>query len=570
VSHGDITSPTPLGEGRPDNFLDSWKEIAVYLDRDVRTVQRWEKKEGLPVHRQIHEKIGTVYGYKSEIDAWWRERSAKLSSKAENRELDGGPRIVSLPARMQVQGANPVTENIKLAVLPFENLSVDPEQGYLSDGMTEELTTRFGGLEPEKLSVIARSSVMQFKNTRLTAREIGHLLGVDYLLAGSVRSAAGRVRVSAQLIQVRDQSHLWARNYDRTMGDLLTIENDIAHAIANEVQLKLSAKQRVQLSGSAAQDPDAQECYLKGRYYSVKENQAGLTLAISLYQQAIEKAPQYASPYAGLSAAYIRLGHWLALPPEQAFPKARAAALKALKLDGSLSEAHAALADVRLLYDWDWGKAETGYRKALSLNPSSVQALRSYASFLLAMRRFTESTDLTHRAQQLDPDSVYLNAFAAVQLYSTRQYGASIEAARKTLKMDPGYSTGHLFLGLNYEQTSRHDAAIDELREAVAAAGVRSYMAHVARALAVSGKRDEAEKILDELREESRHSYVSPWLFALIYSGLGDKDRAFDCLEECYQKREHDLAYSNIWPQFDNLHSDPRWSRLVRRVGLAP
>jgi adenylate cyclase len=570
VSHGEVPPPIPIGESRPDNFLDSWKEIAAYLGREVRTVQRWEKKEGLPVHRQIHEKLSTVYAYKSEIDAWWRGRSAKLASKAENGELTEGPRIVSWPTRTQIPGAKPVTGNIKLAVLPFENLSDNPDQEYLSDGMTEELTTQFGGLDPAKMSVIARTSVMQFKATRITAREIGQLLGVDYLLAGSVRSAAGRIRISAQLIQASDQSHLWARNYDRNMGDLLTIENDIAYAIANEVQLKLSTQQRARLKETVAQDPDAQECYLKGRYYSVKENQAGLTLAISLYQQAIEKAAEYASPYAGLSAAYIRLGHWLALPPEQAFPRARAAALKALELDGLLSEAHAALADVSFLYDWDWGKAETGYQKALSFNPSSTQALRSYASFLLAMKRFTESTDLTERARQLDPASVYLNAFAAVQLYSTRQYATSIEAARKTLQMDPGYSTGHLFLGLNYEQTSLHDAAIEELREAVAAAGVRSYIAHVARALAVSGKKDEAEKILDELQEESRHSYVSPWLFALIYSGLGDKDHAFDCLGECYRKREHDLVYSNIWPQFDNLHSDPRWGSLVRRVGLSP
>lgn len=570
MTHKKPSSPTAHGELRPDNFLDSWKEIAAYLEREVRTVQRWEKKEGLPVHRHTHERLGTVYAYRFEIDAWWKERSAKLSSTSDSVEIGVGPRIVSWPESTKVQGANPVTGNIKLAVLPFENLSVDPEQRYLSDGMTEELTTRFGGLAPEKLSVIARTSVMQFANTRLNAREVGQLLGVDYLLAGSVRSAAGRVRISAQLIQVRDQSHLWARNYDRNMGDLLTIENDIAHAIANEVQLKLSAQQRAQLSGAAAQDPDVQECYLKGRYYSVKENQAGLTLATSLYQQAIQKAPQYASPYAGLSAAYIRLGHWLALPPEQAFPKAKATALKALELDSSLSEAHAALADVSFLYDWDWGRAETGYQKALSFNPSSVQALRSYASFLLAMKRFSESTDLTQRAQQLDPASVYLNAFAAVQLYSTRQYGASIEAARKTLKMDAGYSTGHLFLGLNYEQTGLHEAAIEELREAVSAAGVKSYLAHVARALAVSGKKEEATKILNELREQSQHSYVSPWLFALIYSGLGDKDKAFDRLEECYHKREHDLAYSNIWPQFDSLRSDPRWSSLVCRVGLSP
>jgi adenylate cyclase len=558
---------------RGDNLLDSWKQIATYLGRTTRTVQRWEKKEGLPVHRQVHEKTGSVYSFKSEIDAWRSERSLERASTSDSEgylATVDEPRNLSCPGNTLVPNVKPTTGNIKLAVLPFENLSHDPDQEYLSDGMTEELTTQFGGLDPARLLVIARTSVMQFKDTRLTAREIGQSLGVDYLLAGSARCAGGRVRISAQLIQVCDQSHVWAKNYDRNVGDLLRIENDIAQAIANEVQLKLSAEQRARLNVAASQNPDVQECYLKGRYYSVRENRAGLTLAISFYQQAVEKAPKYASPYAGLSAAYIRLGHWSALPPQHAFSAARVAAIKALELDGFLAEAHAALADVSFLYDWDWAKAEAGYRKALYFNPSSIQTLRSYASFLLAMKRFAESTDLTQSARQLDSTSVYINAFAAVQFYSTKQYAASIEAARRTLQLDPGYSTGHLFLGLNYEQMGLYDAAIEELRQAVSAAGVKSTIAHVARALAVSGRIDEAEKILYELREESRHSYVSPWLFALIYSGLGDKNQAFDCLEDCYQRREHDLVYSHIWPQFDNLHSDPRWSSLVRRVGLSP
>jgi adenylate cyclase len=557
---------------RSGDLLDSWKQIANYLGRTVRSVQRWEKKEGLPVHRQAHEKTGSVYGYKSEIGAWKKLRSAKPASPSDTKSHPTAmedSRILPWPANTLVTAEESATGNLKLAVLPFQNLSRDPETEYLSDGMTEELTTQFGGLDPSRLLVIARTSVMQFKNTRQTAREIGESLGVDYLLSGSARYTAGRVRISAQLIQVHDQSHLWAKNYDRNMGDLLTIENDIAQAIANEVQLRLSAQQRSRLNGTTPQSPEVLECYLKGRYYSVRENLDELLLAISLYQQAVEKAHKYPSPYAGLSAAYIRLGHWSALPPQQAFSEARAAARKALELDGFLAEAHTALADVSFLHDWDWTSAEAGYRKALSFNPSSIQTLRSYASFLLAMKRFAESSDLTQRARQLDPTSVYINAFAAVQLYSTRQYAASIEAARTTLQMDATYSTGHLFLGLSYEQAGLYDAAIKELRQAVSAAGVKSNIAHVARALALAGRIDETEVILDELQQESLHSYVSPWSFALIHSGLGDKNRTFEYLEECYHKREHDLAYLHIWPQFDNLHSDPRWGSLIRRIGLA-
>jgi TolB-like protein/Flp pilus assembly protein TadD len=582
-----------LAIGPLEDKLDSWKEIAAYLKRTVRTVQRWEREEGLPVHRHIHQKISTVYGCKDEIDLWWeksrvttplhivrrqrqnlgvahekpkRSLSTLLVAKVPDNQQEEV--LADFPEGERVSKKLSRPGRIMLAVLPFENLSGDPKQDYLSDGMTEELTTQLGGLEPKKLSVIARTSVMQFKGTRQTVAKIGRILGVDYVLAGSARCAAGRVRISAQLIQVRNESHVWAKSYDRELDDLLTIENDIASGIADEVQLQLSDQQRARLNETHSPTPYAQELYLMGRYNAFGESQVSLALAISLYKRAIENDSYYASPYAGLSAAYIRMGHWSALPPEEAFEKARAAALKAIELDSSLGEAHAALGDVRFLHDWDWNGAEREYQKALSLNPSSIQTLRSYASLLIAMKRFSESTTLTRRAREIDPASVYLNAFSAVQLYTMRRYAASIKAARQTLKIDSSYSTGHLFLGLNYEQIGRHAAAVRELRRAVSSAGVKSNIAHVAHALAVSGRTKEADKILAELRDESQHSYVSPWLFAIIYCGLGDKDRAFERLEECYQNREHDLAYSNIWPQFDCLRSDRRWADLMGRIGL--
>ena len=457
---------------------------------------------------------------------------------------------------------------ITLAVLPFENLGPDPELDYLGLGLTEELTTQLGGLDPEKLSVIARVSVMQFKEREESAAQIGRTLKVDYLLSGSVRSVAGHLRVSAQLIRARDESLLWTSTYDQEAIDVLAIERDVGHAIANEVSLKLSVRQPRGAQHTGTLSPDAQNSYLKGRYYSTQESTAGLNLAIALFEESIRLARGFAPSYAGLAAAHVRLGHWLALPPKQSFPQAKLVALQALDLDDALAEAYTALADVLFLHEWSWNEAESNYQRALRLNPSSGQTLRSYAGFLLATKRHGESSMLTRRAQTTDPSSIYLSAFSAAQLYCTRQYAQSIEAAKRTLATDPGCSTAHLFLGLAYVQIGCFEEALRELKEAVTSVGLKSRQAHVAYALAVCGRVEQAEYILRELQADSKSSYVSPWLFATVYAGLGRKDQAFDCLEECYRQREHDLVFSNVWPQFDGLRSDSRWNNLMRRIRL--
>ena len=457
---------------------------------------------------------------------------------------------------------------IMLAVLPFEVLGLDPELNYLSLGLTEELTTQLGGLDPKKLSVIARVSVMQLKEREKSVAEIGWTLKVHYLLSGSVRSVGGRLRVSAQLIRVSDESLLWTCAYEHAAIDLLAIERDVGHVIANEVCLKLSVRQLRGIQHTSTASPDAQNEYLKGRYYSIQENTVALHLAISLFEKSITMAPGFAPSYAGIAGAHVRLGHWLVVPPGQSFPKAKSAALKALDLDETLAEARTALADVLFLYEWNWTEAEANYQRALRLNPSSAQTLRSYAGFLLATNRFGEASMLTCRAEAIDPGSTYLKAFSAAHLYSTRRYVDSIEAATRTLMTDPDCSTAHLFLGLACVQIGRFEEAIRELRAAVRSVGQKSRQAHVAYALAVCGRVEEAEQLLNELLEESKTFYVSPWLFANIYAGLGRKDKAFECLEECYRQREHDLVFSYVWPQFDTLRSDSRWNDLMCRIRL--
>jgi TolB-like protein/tetratricopeptide (TPR) repeat protein len=457
---------------------------------------------------------------------------------------------------------------VALAVLPFQYLGHDLEHEFLGVALTEELTTQLGGLDPQKLSVTARASVMQFKDSPESAEQIGRSLKVNYLLSGSVQSVGGRLRVSAQLIQVRDECHLWTNTYDCGEIDLLAIQRDIGRAIANEVSLKLSNRQLHRLKDTSPVSPDAQNSYLKGRYYSTQESTAGLNLGIALFEESIRLARGFAPAYAGLAAAYVRLGHWLALPPNQSFPQAKLVALQALDLDDALAEAHTVLADVLFLYEWNWNEAESNYQRALRLNPSSAQTLRSYAGFLLATKRHGESSMLTRRAQSTDPSSIYLSAFSAAQLFCTRQYAESIEAAKRTLATDPGCSTAHLFLGFAYVQIGCFEEALRELKEAVTSVGLKSRQAHVAYALAVCGRVEQAEQLLNELLEESKTSYVSPWLFANIYAGLGLKDKAFECLEECYRQREHDLVFSYVWPQFDSLHSDARWDDLMSRIRL--
>ena len=534
--------------------------LAMLLERPGEVISREEIRKKLWPE-------GTIVEFEHSLNAAVKRLRDALD------DLPGTPRYIeTLPKHgyrfVVSRDDSDLRGKVALAVLPFEGLGPDPELNHLSLALTEELTTQLGGLDPEKLSVIARVSVMQFKEKEKSAAQIGRALNVSYLLSGSVRSVGGRLRVSAQLIRVSDESLIWACTYEHAAIQLLAIERDVGHAIAHEVCLKLSVRQLRGLQDTSATSAEAQNEYLKGRYYSTQESNVALHLAISLFEKSITMAPGFAPPYAGIAGAHVRLGHWLVVPPGQSFPKAKSAALQALDLDESLAEARTALADVLFLFEWNWTEAEANYQRALRLNPSSAQTLRSYAGFLLATNRFGEASMLTRRAEATDPGSTYLRAFSAAQLYSTRRYADSIEAAKRTLMTDPDCSTAHLFLGLACVQVGRFEEAIRELQAAARSVGLKSRQAHVAYALAVCGRVEQAERLLNELQEESKTSYVSPWLFANIYAGLDRKDKALECLEECYRQREHDLVFSYVWPQFDSLHSDARWNDLMSRIGL--
>src|SRR5438445_5940532 len=340
-------------------------------------------------------------------------------------------------------------DKIMLAVLPFENLTGDPRQEYLSDGLTEEMITQLGRMHPERLGVIARTSAMQYKKTQKGMDQIGRELGVAYVLEGSLRRAGDHVRVSAQLIQVRDQTHLWAESYERDLRDILVLQSDVAQAIAREIALTLSPQQQARMASARPIDPRAYELYSKGRYFWNKRSEVGYTRAIQYFQQAIARDSEYAPAYAGLADAYALLGSMpnVELPRSEAMPRARTAAIKALTLDEGLAEAHTSLAFVQMHFDWDWPAAEREFTRALQLNPGDPPAPHWYAFWLLAHGRAEEALQEVRAAQRLDPLSLIINTDVGEMLYYGRRHDEAIEQGRRALELDSAFALAHRLPG---------------------------------------------------------------------------------------------------------------------------
>ncbi len=466
--------------------------------------------------------------------------------------------------------AKPGSGKIMLAVLPFENLSGDPEQEFFSDGMTEEMITQLGGLQPAKLGVIARSSAMQYKHADKSINEVGRELGVQYVLEGSVRKAGDRLRITAQLIQVVDQTHMWAQTYDLDVRDVLAIEGDVARAIADEIRLKLTTEEQQRLAAARRPDSEAFELYLNGRYFSHR-GLDGMPPAVENFQRAVAKDPDYALAYSGLADAYIVQVFWGWESPEQALERAKAAAEKALALNSSLAEAHASLANVKL-YSWDFRGAEQEFRRALELNPSYANAHHWLSHCLVALGRMDESLAETNRALIFDPLDLSIQTHLGWHHYFAREYDQAIAPIRKALESDTNSRRSrvgpHAILGAVYEQKGMYDEAIANFRDAVGqSGGIPVYIAQLAHAQATSGNKAEALRLLEELKRP-KHKYVPAEEIAAVYAALGQKETAFQWLEQAYQIRSASLINLKVDPRFDSLRSDQRFSDLVRRIGL--
>jgi TolB-like protein len=582
--------------GAEDRF-DSWKEIAVYLKREVRTVQRWEKLAGLPVRRIQVDKQGSVYAYKSELDAWLEERQAQLDSDTE----DSSPRqylrarwMIALPIALVAVGLlavglhfarnnpglheQPVARKVKLAVLPFRNLTGNPNQEYFSDGMTEEMITQLGRLQPERLGVIARTSVMLYKNAQKSTLQICRELNVDYVLEGSVRRADNRARITAQLIQCSDQMHLWADSSEQDMQNILGLQADVAQAIARNIQLELTPQVKARLATTRVVDPGAYEAYMKGRTRWFKKTpQEDLEESIDHFLRAVQRDPTYAPAYAGLADAYALVGGipWDARAPWEAMPKARDAAQKALELDASLADANSALGFVSYSYDHDWRAAEEQYKQAIRINPNSFLAHLRYSWLSMAMNRRSQALEQVRMAeeiaQRIDPAGVVVARSALSEaLYFSRSYDQAIQESRKAIELNPYFFLPHFYLAQAYVQEGMYTEGINELEKTRSSFGdiflVDMALGH---AYGLAGRRVEALSILEHLQNLAKHRYVSAIYMAAIPLGLGDTHRALAFLEKAYQDRADGLAFLGVEPMVDILRNDRRFQDLLRRMSLS-
>ena len=455
-----------------------------------------------------------------------------------------------------------------LAVLPLESLSSDQSQDYFADGMTDELITNLGQISA--LRVISRTSVMAYKHTRKSLPQIARELNVDAIVEGTVLRSGDQVRITAQLLEGATDRHLWSDSYQGDLRNTLTLQNNVARAIADRVRVNVNPQEQAALRSATVVNPAAYESYLKGRYFWNKRTSNGLTTARAYFDQAIEEDPRYARAYSGLADTYALLGDWqyAVMTPKEALPKAKAAALKALELDGALGEAHNSLAFCLDGFDWDFASAGREFERAIQLNPGYATAHHWYAWHLALMRRYDEALAEMRKAQTLDPLSLVINADLAELLALAGSYDASIQQSLRTLELDSGFGLAHNHLGQAYLQKHMNAEAIDELKKAVAlSAGSATCIANLARAYVAAGERREAAGLLDYLKRRSSplHSYASE--IAVMYAALGDADQAMAWLERGAEERFNPGVL--VRPGFDPLRADPRFADLMRRVGLA-
>jgi TolB-like protein/DNA-binding winged helix-turn-helix (wHTH) protein/tetratricopeptide (TPR) repeat protein len=461
---------------------------------------------------------------------------------------------------------HPSGERVMLAVLPFLNFSGDANQEYFNDGLTEEMIAQLGSVDPQRLGVIARTSAMKYKNTRKDVQEIGRELGVDYVLEGSLRRAGDRVRVTAQLIQVRDQTHLWAESYERDAHDTLDLEIVIANAIADRVERGLPLPHSLVHRTARPVNPEAYDLYLKGRYYWNQRTPAGFLKAIQSFKQAIEKDPNYAPAYVGLADCYILLGPNDVQPAKAVYPLAKAAARKALELDNGLAEAHASLGFVTLLYDWDPAQAEKEFRRAIELDPNYSTAHHWYAYDLAAMKRSDQSVAEIRRALELDPLSSIVNTDVGQILFLVRHTDEAIAQCQKTIELDPQFTQAYWYLGLLYEQEGKFDQAFDAFLKATPGPSDSVQGKATRAAYRNSGIKGYWRERLALLDRQSKTQYISPFTFAVSYARMGDSERAVENLEKAFAERYPSMVFVSIEPVFDNLHSDRRFQQLVKRI----
>src|SRR5713226_6815222 len=639
MSQPDITASGatsgPEGSPLPGKKLDSWGEIASYLGREVRTVQRWERTEGLPVHRHEHKKKSTVYAYAGELDAWIKNRQPKDDPDADAAfvpdpdtvdaistagsvdpaapspapapitvpdEAPPGPPVeppLPPPIGKRIAVASAVVaflcllsygayrwsnvrvvrvatqDKIRLVVLPFTNMSGDPKQDYLSAGLTDVITTQLGRLDPEHLRVIAPTSAKVMSGRPIA--EIRQKLNVQYILEGSVQPVANQIRIDIRLIQTSDEAQAGSDSFTRELSNFLRVESDVAEAVARKMLATLPASSQSAASQSipppglltAEAASKSSEAYLKGEI--LWTSRGDLKKSIALFDEAIQENPYNALAYAGLARATAIIGQVPndGMSPQQAKPKARAAAQRALQLDPRLAEAHAVLGNVAMSYDWDFSTAEKELKTALALNPNSSAAHEWYAHLLSAEGRYDEALAESRLLLELDPDTLLFKAVRAEILYYARRYDEAIVEAQKASNVNPNFVFAQYWLGCAYREKKMYPEAIAAFARARKLTGDYPFMVMAyGHAQALAGNTLEATNAINKLTQMKQTRIVPDLYLAAIYVGLSEKDQAFHYLDAAYRERVDRLVYLKVEPMADPLRSDPRFRQLLAKIGL--
>lgn len=580
---GEPPSGTPSPEGPSEDRLDSWKEIAAYLKRDVTTVQRWEKREGMPVRRHLHDRMGSVYAYPGELDSWRSERDAGAGAAegeangASEKARGAWPVLTLVVLGLVVAGGSAwfwrhrnaeqsASSRIRsIAVLPLQNLSGNPEQDYLADGMTEALIGQLATIQG--LRVISRTSSMQFRGTRSSVPEIAKKLNVQAVVEGSVIRSGDRIRITAQLIQGDSDMHLWSGTFDRELRDVLALQSDVARGIARKIEIAVGAKSGV-LVPARTVAPAVYESYLKGRFELNKGTRKGLEEALRQFQGAIDADATFAPAYAGMAGAYSKLGSvFMGASPREVRPKMLAAVNKALELDPDLVEARILLADA-LQKDWQWTKAEEEYKQAMAHNPNDAGALSGFSSWLLCQGRIQEALEWERRARELDPlgfDDVFIGWI----LFQARRYDDAIGELRSILAVEPENPTALWFLGFALIGAGRFDEAVVTLERTAAVSDRSSAVLGVlVHAYVGAGRRADALRVLDELHRRRKAGYVPAGAFLNAYLGLGDTEEAFVWLGRAADERSNITQFLKVHPFFDRLRNDPRFAVFLHRANF--
>jgi TolB-like protein/Tfp pilus assembly protein PilF len=594
------TGSPPPSEKLVEYRLNSWKEIAAYLGRDVTTVQRWEKREAMPVHRHLHDKRGSVYALAPELDAWLQGRRPRLSEEQGEKEqkpeapepsvvAEGGRGpgatpaarrwlalaavvVLSLLAAAYVMSRGRTGDAAQpkissLAVLPLKNLSGDPAQEYLSDGMTDALIDRLSRMH--NLRVISRTSVMRFKNPQVSVPEIARVLHVDAIVEGSVMRQDNRIRVTAQLIRGATDEHFWSETYDRELRDVLAVQSELAQSIAEKVKVTATGEERQRLRAAPSVAPEVYESYLRGQFANFKSNtQTDEEESIAYFNHAIEMDPTFAPAYVGLASAYDDLGTvTIGAPPLDTRAKALSAVRKALELEPDLLDAHLVLANLEQ-EQWRWAASEAEYKRALELSPNNAEAHAGLASWLMCRGRTEEALAWARRARELDPLAVSGTSIGWI-LFQSHRYDEAIRELRSALAVKPDDTDARLYLGFALVANNQPADAIPVLEKVISVSnGSPAAIGVLIRAYSHAGRRGDALRLFAELQKRQRAGYVPAAAFVNAYLGLGENDQAFAWLEQACKEHSSIVLFLKVHPYFDPIRADPRFADLLRRVGL--